>query len=957
MPIKHFKGFARRKSSGNALEEVESRPQSSFRVFERPSTGRKSLSDGNILTQRTSDGSQSYSPPEDDNIFAGSDGPAYRNLTGGNTFDGPTSVRFSSSARRSTDLPTQFDSQPPHSKSPHDIPVPPLSSALRAAGRTFSFGGRFSKTPAQVPHRPSSPDTTRSRATTNSTTSTATPPKLIGTEFQIGRMDDDFGNMFDGIGKHDAQESTQVLSSSTPSMKPGAYSKREEKPPRPAPISTDRSKEVEPSPYSWGSRHSEEGLLAVGDSPQDDTSAFQSNSADSNLIPPPLGARRKSTPMFNADPVNTTSHRSLEKPKMANDKGLRRSVLFSSKRNTAALDDADAKLVTASLNHSNKRNSQVHTSNTSAEFEADDDVPLFDTGTRIKTVPDQRESLPTSGPTDEHVDASIAAHARLAAEYESKPIPAPTSNKIMTPSQFEHYRQQQELKRANSDASDSEDSAESDFDEEDEAEKNRETERQRRKQEAHLSVYRQQMMKVTGQQFPSPSLRPVDRAINSTPNLTNLSLHPGNPSGSGKSSEEEEDDEEIPLGILAAHGFPSRARPPSRLMSSNSMQNLRASYHQPHLGSAGSDVGGGNRSSLPVFARNLPRDPYFGASLVTPSNRESLALGGGGGSVYGGPSAAAGSSSALPPGGLVGVIATEERARAMRRGSPNTQAMYDHQPGFPGSAGNVGGIPRPHTMLNMNSANGPNFQASISAAEQAQIQLSQQMSSMMQMQMQWMQQMVQLQGGQVPPQQLASPGNLPMPFSANANGARPSSMPSAGGALNSIPPVYGGGNQRTLSMLDPNVSSRLNTPAGPFVTGANRPGTPGGAGYAPSIAPSERSNVGLAPRYRPVSTVPAEAESTSFLPSSKPWNDENRRSTFLAPSANVNPANTTVRPVSSYGRTTTAPSKLTSQAQPDDEDEDEGWAEMMKKREKKRTNWKVRKESPGFGEDLLNAVH
>ncbi|KAL4911617.1 hypothetical protein BDW74DRAFT_10853 [Aspergillus multicolor] len=938
MPIKSFKGFTRRKSSGNVLEDVENPAQSSFRVFERPSTGRKSLSDGNLLRQRTADGPSPGSPPEDDNIFAGSDGPAYRNLTGGTTIEGPAAVRFSSSTRRSTDLQTQFDSQSPHSKNLHDIPVPPLSSALRAAGRTFSFGGRFSKTPAQVPHRPSSPDTTRSRATTNSTTSTATPPKLLETEFQIDRMDDDFGKMFDGIG---AQESTQ------------GPNKRGEKSPRPAPISTDRTKNVEPSPYSWGSRHSGEGLLS---SPHEDSSASQPHPADSSMIPPPLGPRRKSSPMFDA-PVNTTSHRSLEKPKMATDKGLRRSVLYPSKRDTVAIDDEDAKLVMASLNYS-KRMSQAHMLSDSPDPEADDDVPLFGPDTITKNIPTQRGYFPPPGPTGGSVDPSIAAHARLAAEYENKPAPPPSSNKVMTPSQFEHYRQQQELKRANSDGSDSEDSAESDFDEEDEAEKNRETERQRRKQEAHLSVYRQQMMKVTGQQASPPSLRPEDRASSSTPNLTNPSLQPGNQSGSGKSSEGD-DDEEIPLGILAAHGFPNRNRPPTRLMSSNSMQNLRASYHQPHLGSAGSDIGGGNRSSLPVFARNLPRDPYFGASLVAPSNRESLALGGGGGSVYGGPSAATGSSPALPPGGLVGVIATEERARAMRRGSPNTQAMYDHPLGIPGPAGNVGGIPRPHTMLGMNSANGFNIQPSVSATEQAQIQLSQQMSSMMQMQMQWMQQMIQLQGGQATPQQLASPGNFAMPsFPANAN-SRPSSMPTVGGALNNVSSSYNGGDHRTLSMLDPNVSSRLNSPAMPFVSGGNRPGTPGGAGYAPSLAPSERSNVGLAPRYRPVSTLPAEAESTSFLAPAKQWNNENRRATYLAPSANVTSPNTTIRPVSSYSRTLTVPSKLSSHspAPADEEDEDEGWAEMMKKREKKRTNWKVKKESSTFGEDLLNAVH
>ncbi|KAL2821030.1 hypothetical protein BJX63DRAFT_427712 [Aspergillus granulosus] len=933
MPIKLPKGFARRKSSGNALEDLENPPQSSFRVFERPSAERSSFSDGNLMAQRSGEGRTSYSPPEeDDNIFARSDSPAVRNLTGGNTFEG-SSTRLSSSGRRSTDLQTQFDLQSPHSRNPHDSPAPPFSSALRAAGRTFSFGGRFAKTPASAP-QPSSPETTRSRATTNSTASTATPPKLLETEFQIGRMDDDFGTMFDNIGRQDKSEST-AQKPAPPPHKTGINSREEEKPRRPAPISTDRSKNIEPSPYSWGSRHSEEGLLTVVDSPQEDTPALRDVSS-STPIPAPLSARRKSNPMSNAALANTTTHRSLEKPNMTTDRGLRRSVLYSTKRDTVAIDDEDARMVMASLNY-NKRISQAVSQNS----EADDDVPLFSQVHTNKSTPQQ----PGPAQTDDAFDNSIAANARLAAEYESKPISA--SNKVMTPSQFEHYRQQQELKRANSDASDSEESAESEFDEEDEAEKNRETERQRRKQEAHMSVYRQQMMKVTGQQAPSPSLRPeMDRASSSTPNLAPLSLHPGNPSGSGKSSEGD-DDEEIPLGILAAHGFPNKNRPPSRLMSSNSMQNLRASYVQPpHLGSAGSDIGG-NRSSLPVFARNLPRDPYFGASLVQPSNRESLALGGGGGSVYGGPSPAAGPSPALPPGGLVGVIATEERARAMRRGSPNTQAMYDHQPSLQGPAGNMGGIPRPYTMLNMNQLSGP---PPMSATEQAQVQLSQQMGHMMEMQMQWMQQMIQLQGGQGPPQQLPPFGNPQLSFPVSS--ARPSSMPMANGAFPNAPPGFGA-NQRTLSMLDPNASSRLNTPPMPFASGANRPGTPGG-GYAPSLAPSERSNVGLAPRYRPVSTVPVEAESTNFL--SKPWNDENRRMSTLSPPNNANPPNPAVRPLSSYSRTLTAPSKLGSQIQVEEDDDDEGWAEMMKKREKKRSNWKVKKETSSFG-DLLNAVH
>lgn len=46
MPIKLPKGFQRRKSSGNALEELPNPPEPSFRVFERPQ-GRQSFDGGN----------------------------------------------------------------------------------------------------------------------------------------------------------------------------------------------------------------------------------------------------------------------------------------------------------------------------------------------------------------------------------------------------------------------------------------------------------------------------------------------------------------------------------------------------------------------------------------------------------------------------------------------------------------------------------------------------------------------------------------------------------------------------------------------------------------------------------------------------------------------------------------------------------------------------------------------
>lgn len=53
MPIKIPKGFARRKSSGNVLGEVENPPEPSFRVIERSELASKSF-DGGIALKRRS---------------------------------------------------------------------------------------------------------------------------------------------------------------------------------------------------------------------------------------------------------------------------------------------------------------------------------------------------------------------------------------------------------------------------------------------------------------------------------------------------------------------------------------------------------------------------------------------------------------------------------------------------------------------------------------------------------------------------------------------------------------------------------------------------------------------------------------------------------------------------------------------------------------------------------------
>ena len=721
---------------------------------------------------------------------------------------------------------------------------------------------------------------------------------------------------------------------------------------------------MEPSQYSWDSRHSGENLL---------------NSPNQDATSPVLTGPRKPSPSPAQMLGATTSHRALASPNRRPSAGLRRSGFYPAEQETNPVDDEDAKMVLSSMPWARGSASQWEEAAVSPSGE----TPLLDKGKATgspalsPTVDDNMFApQPSPSPKDNDLD-----DARLAVQF-AENMPKQSSspgNKVMTPSQFEHYRQQQELRRTNSDATRSEDGSEQeDFDdEEDELEKQRAAERQRRKQEAHLSLYRQQMQKVTGQPNPSPLLRPgTATASNSVPNLPIRSSNPGEKSSSGKSSNEEED-EEVPLGILAAHGFPNRNRPPTRLANASSHPNLRAAMHP--FGSSSTSLAAadaGHRGSLPVFARNLPQDPYFGSRIVNPPNRESLALGGGASSVYGGPP-----SPAPPPGGLVGVIAHEERSRAARRaggGSPNPMAMYEQmQMGM----NSPHGVPRPYTMMGQ--------PAPMTPSEQASVNLSHQMQNMVQMQMQWMGQMMQMQGMQGMPGMAAAPpmmsgamppammmGGMPgqggqmgpppmmpgrpmsgspstMGMNMNNGYLRPMSMQSQGGAM---PPV-GYDQQRTMSMVDPNIAARRGSPLPNLPSGP--PFRPSTAGYAPSIAPSERSNAGLASRYRPVSVMAGEP-GPGLAPPNQAWNHEHRHH---SPAPSIQHPQNKLPKSSSLATVTVRPVSRTSQTPPgrkpagqDDDDDDEGWAEMMKKREKKKSGWKVKRGASSLG-DLLSAVH
>jgi hypothetical protein len=509
------------------------------------------------------------------------------------------------------------------------------------------------------------------------------------------------------------------------------------------------------------------------------------------------------------------------------------------------------------------------------------------------------QGIPKVDPEDGVYDQQIMEAVDVAQQYEQKAATPPpertTRNKVMTPAQFERYRQEQDRLKIIGGQSKEEDNEDDAYeDDEDEAEKQKQVAKQRRKQEAHMAVYRQQMMKVTGEASSSAGAPPMR---SSTQHSRNSLYLLNNASGS---PDDEEEDEEVPLAILAAHGFPNKNRPPSQLPTMHSNPNLRASsmlgaYPAPQS-VAGDPMTGGQGGRLPVFARKLPEDPYFGAGLVNPINRESLALGNGAGSVYGG------SSRGPTPGGLIGVIATEERSRAMRRGSPNAAGEYGPPPNGFNGMGMPPNMPTPPMgrAMTMPNVMGP----MLTVGDQAQLEMAAQMQQFMQMQMQFMQMMTSNQGQP----QSHNGQNLPMP------GLPPMGVPSQQG-MRPISP-----NGRAMSMLDPNAApwqqgQRNTMYVPPFQSG----------GYAPSIAPSERSNVGLPGRYRPVSQYAGADKSRAATMSGaiQDWSDAKQGA--MPVKAVKNPGDAS------------------------DEDEEEGWEAMKQKREKKKSIWRSKKDDSTSG--------
>ncbi|KAI7223538.1 hypothetical protein KC333_g422 [Hortaea werneckii] len=1017
----NLKLFNRRKSSGSALDiqpEGATPAQSSFRVIERTERPVHSF-DGKPPTRP-------YSA-----ALAGLRGKSVENLVGlsanrgsGGTTNSSTSGYYDSSAASarhssSSTLPSSVDPErdpddeelfPRKPKTTSmlqslstdaDTPLPPPPSFRSRAVRAISFGQKSNRTspapyngPAdestpsfeapQIPEHRASPQ--RDRSTTESSYASTAVPTKPQQNLSLGAPDfgedDDFGNMFAGIGKTKSREELPLQrppvvggfhrTESEPMFPPKTHSRASF---TPSPSAIGTSRDGADSPYGWDTRNSQDGLMSG--------SALSSPRLDDRpspgIAPAFLGRAKGYEPLPNR---NTSPE--LERTSSSDEResfiGNKAGGETSYSNRQSHLDDGDRWIRRVQLSDGPTLSHPASTNsfNTSlpkrepspsrvpqavaganregaASPYSEKDEPLFGTESlnatprAVKAAQSkfQDATLFDSSPSGPPSRAIRPSHDRTASG----------TPKRMTKAQFDAL-QRGDSSQEHSAEEDAH--AEDEYDDEDDSERTEQAIKQRRKQEANMAVYRQQMKKVTGG-GPSalPNARPsLDRNSQSAPPGSTNGLHMGGiggnpPTESIRGKPEADEDDDVPLGILQAHGFPNAGRPPTRTGENDAQR--RAS-------GAASIVGGGaGQGHLPPFARRLPQDPYFGASLVNPSNRESMAFSSNQ-SMYGG---APQQQSPGHPGGLVGVIAGEERAKAARRANPsmlsnsfsplpsNMPQMAPQMPQMPrtmsmGSvaapsvyspSGYMPGMPPTPQMPQMPMPPGP---------DASQMQMHQ----FMQMQMQVMQNMLamqQQQMGQSSPQPqsqdyLGVPGAGSRPMSiANQSPGFPGGMPNQGRAMTMMAPP---------PQWDANQGQRRPSSAMPGAFGhdQNNLGGPG-PGYTPSIAPSERSNIGLPNRYRPVQTngdagTPRSHSMTSSMTLQAFTNHQR-------PESRQEQQRNTIRVVDKPKGS----AKISARQIGPEEDEDDGWAEMAKKRSEKKFGWRRKDKKASQNEPALSDMY
>ncbi|KAF2016069.1 hypothetical protein BU24DRAFT_192611 [Aaosphaeria arxii CBS 175.79] len=722
--------------------------------------------------------------------------------------------------------------------------------------------------------------------TTSSYASTAIPPKL-DSDLNFGSGFDD---LFSGLDKR--RDSPDFMDNS-----PGRSLLAGKRVGQPEPIDINRKLEVEPALASWDSRGSGDNLIP---SPTEDN--------EDNNTPPPVPPH-KYAPITSRSPglggapfqdagasvrESTTLQKSLNQPESEQKNYSFTSSTPSLQTPLSSRTGSDSATPKAAL----RTTPLTH-------IDHNDDDNLF------------TPSPPKETPVRKTINAAMKDTVPAAPQSAS----VGPGRKVMTAAEFQAHKTQQ-MARPADDSSDSED-----YEDEEDAIRQREEEELRmRKKQQQMQIAREALRRSTTAPIPSNvSNRPESFVGGATGFPSEASLQA-----------DQWDDEDVPLGMLAQH-LPVKQNLPLS-------QNPTPSYLPDRPASAGAASNRASQAYRPVFARNLPEDPYLsqfvGGGLVRQGNRESMGFNRAA-SVYGEPvggSMPYADAPQFPT--LVGQIQMRESAKPKYLGGasskiptegPFTGALGAQMNGMNQPATRMSQMPMQQGMGMMNMMNGGMMgmgmgqgmsypmQNQSSLMQDPQYQQMQQMimaqqSMLMQMQAQqagmFGQQMPQDPRMSMFPQQMQGFQN---PSFAN------NSTPNLGSLMQNQRPMSimsGFGNQQPLQQSRPYSAVVPGAAQGP---GQFPQHLGPGPGYTASIAPSERSNIGMSSRYRPVTTGNGMQDHMSSVSSQ----------TLQPPSANV----ADPRKVKGILK-----NKVNTQVSPVREDDEEDWSKLRERKNKFASN-------------------
>lgn len=707
-----------------------------------------------------------------------------------------------------------------HSSSPSSLSMGAMKKQLPAIPKPASKGYGESTSPTA--------GIGRVRAMTSSSYASTAKPPTLDADLNFGSGFDD---LFSGLDRKESPDYTN--DSPGRSLLDGKRTFQAE------PIKVDRTLEVEPPLKSWDSRGSADNLMPSPRSPDDDS-------------PPPV-------------PPHKFSH-SQYAPVASHSPDLNGGSEF---------EDSDAKIVRQSVmarKSTHESSPEQHPTSLSSSAPSLQ-TPLSSRSTSHNATP-KAALRPAISPLSEDEDNLFAAPkaketpitkpaTSLPKDFRPNP-PASTdsSRRVMTQAEFKAQQQRQMTQPV------VESSDEEDYEDEEDAEEKAQQEAIARRKKQQMDMARETMRRtITAPANPNRPDSVTEPFTMGFPSETSLKA-------------DEWEDEDIPLGILAQHGFPSAARGKPPVQPANAIPSYFRNS-TPSLperpASAGAMSNRASQAFKPVFARNLPEDPhasFIGGGLVRPTNRESLGFNRGPASIAGEPAGGmsmplmaypepqltapslveqihmrdltkqkymGGASSKKPQQGpFTGLLGAQMNASNQNtlQNRMSQMPMMNGMNGMPGMNGMNGMAP----MMNMNMMGSPMGMPMMGMNQMA---YPMQQNELMQMQqMQQMQQMLAAQQLQIQQMQALSQ----QPQDSRMSMAFPPSF--SNNNFLGVP----AGPQRPMSMM----SVGNNQPPRPFSTpiqmgGGLHPTAPL-AGYTPSIAPSERSNIGLSARYRPVAT-------------------------------------------------------------------------------------------------------